>query len=86
MIVFAKFAYCTCIPIQVVHLHGDGDHWCRNFTCMGHYIGKEKKWINNQDDALIKSQNKLTLWCTGVPEKIWDHHTHQAIASTVKKE
>ena len=41
---------------------------------LGYYTGKEKKWINNQDDAcdaldILKSQNKLTLWCTGVLEK-----------------
>ena len=37
---------------------------------LGYYMGKEKKWINNQDDAcdaldILKSQNKLTLWCMG---------------------
>ena len=41
---------------------------------LGYYTGKEKKWINNQDDAcdaldILKAQNKLTLWCTGVIEK-----------------
>ena len=41
---------------------------------LGYYTGKEKKWINNQDDAcdaldILTSQNKLTLWCTGVLEK-----------------
>ena len=41
---------------------------------LGYYTGKEKKWINNQDDAcdaldILKSQNKLTLWCIGVLEK-----------------
>jgi hypothetical protein len=41
---------------------------------LGYYKGKEKKWINNQDDCcdavdVLKSQNKLTLWCTGVIEK-----------------
>ena len=38
---------------------------------LGYYLGKEKKWINNQDDTcdaldILKSQNKLTLWCTGI--------------------
>ena len=38
---------------------------------LSYYMGKEKKWINNQDDAcdaldILKSQNKLTLWCTGI--------------------
>ena len=38
---------------------------------LGYYAEKEKKWINNQDDAcdaldVLKSQNKLTLWCTGI--------------------
>lgn len=42
---------------------------------LGYYSGKEKKWINNEEDAgdaldIMKSQNKLTLWCTGIsPEK-----------------
>ena len=41
---------------------------------LGYYMGKEKKWINNQDDAcdaldILKSQNNLTVWCTGILEK-----------------
>ena len=35
---------------------------------LGYYMGKEN---DNQDDAcdaldILKSQNKLTLWCTGI--------------------
>lgn len=38
---------------------------------LGYYVGKEKKWINNEEDVcdaleVLKLQNKLTLWCTGV--------------------
>lgn len=41
---------------------------------LGYYVGKEKKWINNVSDAsdaveILKSQKKLTLWCTGVQER-----------------
>jgi hypothetical protein len=41
---------------------------------LGYYTGKEKKWINSQDDAcdaldILKSQNMLTLWYTGIIEK-----------------
>ena len=41
---------------------------------LGYYVGKEEKWINNQDDTcdaldILKSQNMVTLWCTGVLEK-----------------
>ncbi len=41
---------------------------------MIYYVGKEKKWINNCSDAadaidILKSQKKITLWCTGIQEK-----------------